>query len=50
MSTNAQQKPDALTFWNNHGLNVTRDAVKVNHSTLYRRRKCARAASSAGSP
>ncbi len=36
MGTNAQQKPDALTFWNNHGLNATRDAFKVGRSTLYR--------------
>ena len=35
MGTNAQQKLDALTFWDNHGLNATRDAVKVSH------RRCA---------
>ena len=34
MGTNAQQKLDALTFGNNHGLNATRDAVKVSRSTL----------------
>ena len=39
MGTNAQQKPDALTFWNNHGLDATRDAFKVGRSTLYRWRK-----------
>ncbi len=36
MGTNAQQKPDARTFWNNHGLNATSDAYKVSRSTLYR--------------
>ena len=34
MGTNAQQKLDALAFGNNHGLNATRDAVKVSRSTL----------------
>ena len=34
MSTNAQQKLDAPTFWNNHGLNATRDGFKVSRSTL----------------
>ena len=34
MSTNAQQKLDALRFWNKHGLNATSDAYKVSRSTL----------------
>ena len=36
---NAQQKLDALEFWNKHGLDVTRDAYKVSSSTLYPWRK-----------
>ena len=42
MGTQAQQKLDALTFWNNHRLNATRDAFKVSRSTLYRWRKSRR--------
>ncbi len=42
MGTNYQQKPEALTFRNNHGLNATRDAFKVSRSTLYRWRKLRR--------
>ena len=44
MGTQAQQKLDALTFWNKHGLNATQDAFKVSRSTLYRWRKAHREA------
>ena len=42
MGAQAQQKLDAPTFWNNHGLNATRDAFKVSRSTLCRWRKSRR--------
>ena len=35
MSTTAQQKLEALTFWRKHGLDATRDAFSVSRSTLY---------------
>ena len=39
MGTHAQQKLEAPTFWNKHGLNATRDAFKINRTTLYFWRK-----------
>ena len=35
----AQQKLDALGFWNKHGLDAIQDAYKVSRSALYRWRK-----------
>ncbi len=39
MNTTAQQKHDALLFWEKHGLDATLDAFKVGRSTLYRWRR-----------
>ena len=39
MGTKAQQKLDALSFWDKHGIIATQDAFKVSRTTLYRWRK-----------
>ena len=44
MSTTAQQKYDALLFWEKHGLDATLDAFKVSRRTLYRWRQILREA------
>ena len=39
MSTTAQQKLDALVFWDKHGLEATQDAFRVSRSALFGWRK-----------
>ena len=42
MGTHAQQKLEALTFRNKHGLNAAHDVFKVSRTALYRWRKAHR--------
>ena len=40
MATDAQQKLNALEFWDKHGLIAALDFAKVSRATLYRWKKC----------